>query len=131
MNQTLKTEKPRKAQKGHLEEGKTVRPTKGTKSGKPRKRAKKSSKSKNSKLPLKQLPLTVSMEALPLFLLSTTRLARVQPTLCTISPPLAMNSSNTIQEKNEMQCMRLKLGCFTRYTSNYTQHYTKTCKNKS
>jgi hypothetical protein len=34
-----------------------------------------------------------------------------------------------------MLCMRSKLGHFTRYTSkylsNYTQHYTKTCKNKS
>jgi hypothetical protein len=36
---------PKKAQEGHLEEGKATRPIKGTKSGTPRKRAKKSSKS--------------------------------------------------------------------------------------
>jgi hypothetical protein len=55
-------------------------------------------------------------------------------TLCTISPPLAMNSSNTNWEKNEMLYMRLKLRCFTRYTGkylrNYTQHYAKTCKTR-
>jgi hypothetical protein len=50
------TKKPRNAQKGHLEEGKTATPTKGTKSGKPRKRAKKSSKLENSTLPLKLTP---------------------------------------------------------------------------
>jgi hypothetical protein len=56
--------KPRKAQEGHLEEGKAAIPTKGRKSGKPRKRVRKSSKPKqteqeklkNSKLPLKSTP---------------------------------------------------------------------------
>jgi hypothetical protein len=38
--------KPRKAQEGHLEEGKVARPTKGTKSGKPIKIVRKSSKPK-------------------------------------------------------------------------------------
>jgi hypothetical protein len=38
---------------------------------------------------------------------------------------LAMNSSNTIQEKNEMLCMRLKLGCFTGYTIKYLSNYTQ------
>jgi hypothetical protein len=60
-----------------------------------------------------------------MFLLSTTWLARVLPTLCTIAPPLTMNSSNTIREKNEMLHMRSKLWCFTRYTSKYLSNYTQ------
>jgi hypothetical protein len=47
----------RKAQEGHLEEGKTAKPANCTKSAnqaKWQRRAKKSSKSQNSKLPLKQ-----------------------------------------------------------------------------
>jgi hypothetical protein len=42
MKHSQKTKKPRKAQEGHLEEGKTARPRKGTKSGKPNKMVKKS-----------------------------------------------------------------------------------------
>jgi hypothetical protein len=42
MKHSYKTKKPRKAQEGHQEEGKTTRLTKGTKSDKPRKMAKKS-----------------------------------------------------------------------------------------
>jgi hypothetical protein len=38
----LEDQKPRKAQEGHLEEGKTASPIKCMKSGKPRKMAKKS-----------------------------------------------------------------------------------------
>jgi hypothetical protein len=48
--------------------------------------------------------------------------------------PSTMNSSNRNREKKEMLCMRSKLGCFTRYTSkylsNYTHHYAKTCKTR-
>jgi hypothetical protein len=40
----LEDQRPRKAQEGHLEEGKAARPIKGTKSGKP---------SQNSKVKLK------------------------------------------------------------------------------
>jgi hypothetical protein len=36
----LEDQKPKKAQEGHLEEGKTVKPAKGTKIGKPNKMAK-------------------------------------------------------------------------------------------
>jgi hypothetical protein len=57
----LQSKKPRKIKEDHLEEEKTVRPTKDTKSGKQRKRAKKISKLKNSKL-----PLTLSMQSLPI-----------------------------------------------------------------
>jgi hypothetical protein len=63
------TKKPRKAQKGHLEEGKPQKATKGTKSGKIMKRARNAqnqSKSSKSTLPLKSTPLTLSMQALPL-----------------------------------------------------------------
>jgi hypothetical protein len=38
----LEDQKPRKAQEGHLGEGKIAKPTKGTKSNKPSKMAKKS-----------------------------------------------------------------------------------------
>jgi hypothetical protein len=55
------------------------------------------------------VPLGRSGLILLSLLLSTTRFARVQPTLCPYSPPLAMNSSNTIREKNEMLCMRFKI----------------------
>jgi hypothetical protein len=49
----LQDQKPNKAREGHLEEGKTAKPTNGTKSSKPKKKAKKSS---TLKLPLKQPP---------------------------------------------------------------------------
>jgi hypothetical protein len=81
--------------------------------------------------PLKQTPPNHLNARCPpyihiiMFLLSTTHLARVQPTLCTISPPLAMNSSNTNREKNGMLYMRSKLGCFTRYASKYLSNYTQ------
>jgi hypothetical protein len=63
--------KPRKAQEGHLEEEKAVRPTKGTESSKSSKNVTKelkkaqsqnrtSKKGSNSKTPLSQLPLTLS-----------------------------------------------------------------------
>jgi hypothetical protein len=42
MKHSQKIKKPRKAQEGHLEEGKTARPKKGIKSGKPSKIVKKS-----------------------------------------------------------------------------------------
>jgi hypothetical protein len=72
--------KPRKAQKGHLEEGKPQKPTKGTKSGKAKQngkkeltKAQKSKKSSKSTQKLKintppeiNSPLTLSMQALPL-----------------------------------------------------------------
>jgi uncharacterized protein YchJ len=38
---------------------------------------------------------------------------------------LAMNSSNTNQERHEMLCMRSKLECFTRYMSRYLINYTQ------
>jgi hypothetical protein len=88
-------------------------------------------KTQNQALPLKQTPTNHLNESSPsyvdiiMFILSTTRLARVQPTLCTISPPLAMNSANTNLEKNEMLCMRSKLGFFTRYTCKYLNNYTQ------
>jgi hypothetical protein len=94
----LQDQKQRKAQEGHLEEGKAARLTKGTKRGKKAKMAKKSSKTQKShktqKLPLNQiLPNTLNASSPPsldiiMFLLSTTRLARVLLALCTISPPL-------------------------------------------
>jgi hypothetical protein len=37
----LEDQKPRKAQEGHLEEGKTTKPINGTKNGKPRKKQRK------------------------------------------------------------------------------------------
>jgi hypothetical protein len=78
--------KPRKAQEDHLEEGKLQKPTKGKKSGKAKqngkeeqRKAQKSKKSLKSEQKLKrarkaqnqhshwnQLPLTLSMQALPL-----------------------------------------------------------------
>jgi hypothetical protein len=82
----------KKAQEGHLDEGKATRPTKGTKSDKPRKRVKKSSKPKqkeqkklklkNSKLPLQSTPPNTLNASSPpyidiiMFLLSTTQLAK-------------------------------------------------------
>jgi hypothetical protein len=56
---TLMTKKLRKAQEGHLEEGKLQRPTNGTKSGKITKGARKAqnqSKSSKSTIPLKSTP---------------------------------------------------------------------------
>jgi hypothetical protein len=61
------TKSQRKAQEGHLEEGKTANPTKGMKSGKPSTNGKEetrkaqnqnrtSKKSSKSKLPLKRTP---------------------------------------------------------------------------
>jgi hypothetical protein len=78
--------KPRKAQEGHLEEGKPQKLIKGMKSGKAKqngkkelRKAQKSEKSSNSRQTLKistktqnqhsswnQLPVTLSMQALPL-----------------------------------------------------------------
>jgi hypothetical protein len=58
-------------------------------------------KSQTQKLPMNQTPPTTLNATSPpyvdiiMLLLSTTQLARVQPTLCTISPPLVINSSNT------------------------------------
>jgi hypothetical protein len=64
---------------------KKQKPTKGMKNGKMTKRGRKAqNQSKSSKSKQKFM-----------FLLSSTRLARVLPTLCPYSPPLAMNSSNT------------------------------------
>jgi hypothetical protein len=70
-----RTKNPRKAQECYLEEGKQQKPTKGTKSGKAKQNGKKSSKSiqklkintktQNQHTPWNQLPLTLSMEALP------------------------------------------------------------------
>jgi hypothetical protein len=100
MKHNKKTKSQRKAQEGHLEEGKTVELTNGKKSGKPKKYP-------NSKLHLKQTPPNTLNASSPpyvkfiIFLLSTTQLARVLPTLCTFSPPLAMNTSNTNREKHE------------------------------
>jgi hypothetical protein len=93
-------------------------------------RGKKSSTSrlklKNSQTPPNNLnPSSPPLIYIIVFLLSTTRLGRVQPTLCIISPPLVMNSSNTFRKKNEMVCMRSKLGYFTRYTSKYLSNYTQ------
>jgi hypothetical protein len=65
--------KPRKAQKGHLGEGKPQKPTNGTKSGKAKQNGKKKlRKAQNqhkwskSTLLMKSTPLTLSMQALPL-----------------------------------------------------------------
>jgi hypothetical protein len=46
----LEDQKPKKSSKGHLEEGKTAKPTNGKKSGKPKK-SKENLKTSNSKLP--------------------------------------------------------------------------------
>jgi hypothetical protein len=60
-----------------------------------------------------------------MLLLSTTLLARVQPTLCPYSPPLPMNSSNTNQEKNEMLYMRSKIRVLHKaYKHVFVQLYT-------
>jgi hypothetical protein len=55
----LEDQKLRKAQEGHLEEGKTAKPTNGTKSGKIKEKLK-------IKLPWIKLSITLSMQALPL-----------------------------------------------------------------
>jgi hypothetical protein len=138
----LEDQNPIKAQEGHLKEGKPAKSTKGTKSDKPsqndkeklrktqnqNRTSKKSSNAKSSqtsKTPPNTLHvISPSYIDIIMFLLSTTRLARVQPTLWTYSLPLAMNSSNTNWEKKEMLCMRSKLGCFTRYASKYLSNYT-------
>jgi hypothetical protein len=64
------TNSQQKAQEGHLEEEEATRPTKGIKSGKTTKRAWKAQKSKKSSKstlpPWNQLPLTLSMQVLPL-----------------------------------------------------------------
>jgi hypothetical protein len=49
----LEAQNQKKTQEGHLEEGKTVKPTNGKKSGKPKKKQRK-------------LPLTLLTQALPL-----------------------------------------------------------------
>jgi hypothetical protein len=132
MKHSWKTKCQGKAEECHLEEGKTVKPENSTKSGKPGKMAKKElRKAQNHKTPPEiRSPNILNADSPPkidiiMFLLSITRLARVELTLCTISPPLTMNSLNTIREKNEMICMRSKLGCFTRYTNMYVSNYTQ------
>jgi hypothetical protein len=124
----VQLEDQRKAQEGHIEEGKIAKPTNGKKSDKPKEKAKKSS---NSKLPLhSQYKLSPLGRIYYVFSLNHPVSKRVIPTLCTFSPSLAMNSSNTNREKHEMICMRSKLGCFTdyinKYFSNYTQQDAKT-----
>jgi hypothetical protein len=60
-----------------------------------------------------------------MLLLSTTLLARVQPSLCPYSSPLTMNSSNTNREKNEMLCMRSKIRVLHKaYKQVFEQLYT-------
>jgi hypothetical protein len=58
----LEDQKQKKAQEGHLEERKNAKPIDGMKSGKPRK----GKENLKRKTPLKQTPLTLSMQALPL-----------------------------------------------------------------
>jgi hypothetical protein len=128
MKHNYKTTNQRKAQESHLEEGKTAKPTDNTKSFKPRKGKE---KLKLKTPPRNKLTLTLSMQALSLGKIYHVSSLNhpvskiVLPTLCTFSPPLAMNSSNKIREKHEMLCMRSKLGCFTRYTSKYLSNYTQ------
>jgi hypothetical protein len=54
--------------------------------------------------------------------------------LCTYSPPLAMNSSNTNQEKNEMLCMRFKIRvlhkAYKQIFKQHAHHYAKTYKTR-
>jgi hypothetical protein len=73
-------------------------------------------KAQNHKTPPKTtFPNTLNTSSPPyidiiLFLFSTTRLAKSSINFVPIlSPPLAMNSSNTNREKNEMLCMRFKI----------------------
>jgi hypothetical protein len=80
MKHIWKTKKPRKVQEGHLEEGTPQKPTKGTKSGKTKQngkselrksseeqeRLKTKAKAQNQHSPWNQLPLKLSMKALPL-----------------------------------------------------------------
>jgi hypothetical protein len=79
--------RPHEAQ---LDEGEAARPTNNTKSGKTTKRAR---KAQNPCSPLNQLPLTLSMQALPLrytfiiFLLSTTLLAKSSTNFVPILSP--------------------------------------------
>jgi hypothetical protein len=50
-------------------------------------------------------------------------------TLCTISPPLAMNSSNTNQEKNKILYMRFKISVLHKaYKQVFKELYTPLCQ---
>jgi hypothetical protein len=85
MKHSQKTKRQRKAQESHLEEGKTVRPT----NGKPKKGKE---KLKIKTPPETNSPNTLNANSPPklhfiMFLLSTTRLVGVLPTLCTSLPP--------------------------------------------
>jgi hypothetical protein len=105
--------------------------SKTNKSQETRQTKEKAKKSSNSTLPLKQTTPNTQCKLSTLgriyhvSSLNHSISKRVLPTLCTFSPPLAMNSSNTNREKHEMLCMRTKLRCFTRYTSRYLSNYTQ------
>jgi hypothetical protein len=79
------------------------------------KKQRKAQNRKTQNSPWNQLPLTLSMQAHPLrytlscFFSQLPGYQRVQPTLCPYSPPLAMNSSNIIREKNKILCLRFKI----------------------
>jgi hypothetical protein len=51
----LEDQKPRKAQEGHLEEGKIAKPINGTKSSKPKKKPRKAQTQNSKKTPLNKL----------------------------------------------------------------------------
>jgi hypothetical protein len=112
--------KPRKAQEGHLEEGKAARSTKGKKSGKPRKRAKESSNSNTQNSSWNQLPLTLLMQALPLdrhYHVSSLNhpVSKDFNQLCAHTLPLWQWTHQT-QTERRMRCYAWdsKFGCFTR-----------------
>jgi hypothetical protein len=91
-------------------------------------RGKKSSKSQNS--PWNKRTLTLSMQTPPLdrhYHVSSLNhlISKSSTNFVHNLSPFTMNSSNTIWEKNEMLCMRSKLGCFTRYTSEDLSNYTQ------
>jgi hypothetical protein len=63
----IRPKKSRKAQEDHLEEGNPQKPANGTKSGKVKKNGKEElRKAQNQHSPWNHLPLTLSIQALPL-----------------------------------------------------------------